>query len=394
MPRDVRDLMHFSRRAFLRASMLGSAALSAPGGLDVALAAIARGPRVRAEGYGPLVADPAGLLDLPAGFHYRMLSPGILDADREQEGRFASTLSNGDPVPAQHDGMAAFAGPRDVTILVRNHELNLWDAPFVDAGRLRPYDPVTGGGTTTLWVDQDRQLVKSFASLSGTLRNCAGGRTPWNSWLTCEEITLIPGVKDAVNADLDDRVSQRHGYIFEVDAHATELAEPIPLKAMGRFRHEAVAVDPHTGIAYLTEDRDDGLLYRFRPAALARGAPPSALRIGDYAKGGVLEALRVRSRPRLHTQNHPDAPALRIGGQWEVDWVRIPEVDPDMDMQRVVSPVPPAPSEDTTGHGMGKFAKGAPKMDELHMAVARRGKNVDISIHYGDRALTETLKLK
>jgi len=119
-----------------------------------------------------------------------------------------------------------------------------------------------------------------------------------------------------------------------VDSRSEGLVDPVPLKAMGRFRHEAVAVDPLTGFAYLTEDRDDGLLYRFRPNALERGTAPSALRVGDYAKGGVLEALRVKSRPQLVTDNHGGRVAIRLGESHEVDWVRIDEVDPDMDMQR------------------------------------------------------------
>jgi len=180
--------------------------------------------------------------------------------------------------------MAAFAGPAGPTILVRNHELNLGEAPRADARRALPYDHLTGGGTTTLWVDAERNLVKAYPSLSGTLRNCAGGRTPWNSWLSAEEATQTPGAKDPVNAEQDPGVARRHGYLFEVDALSEHLMEPIPLTAMERFRHEAVAEDPRTGFAYLTEDRDDGLLYRFRPAALAHGTTPSALRVGDYAR--------------------------------------------------------------------------------------------------------------
>lgn len=325
--------MSWSRRSFLRASLLGFPGLLAPAGLDAALTAIARGPRRFAEGLGPLVADPAGLLDLPAGFQYRLLSPGTLDDGHDGAPRRSSKLDNGEPTPPLHDGMAAFAGPVGITILVRNHELNLDDAPMVDARRKRPYDARVGGGTTTLWVDAERTLVKSFPSLSGTLRNCAGGRTPWNSWLTAEETTLVPGEKDPVNADMDPGVAKRHGYIFEVDAMSEHLVEPIPLVAMGRFRHEAVAVDPETGIAYLTEDRDDGLLYRFRPDAVARGTHPSALRVGDYARGGTLEALRVKSRPRLLTRNQDGAPAMPLGALFEVDWVRIPNVDPAVDLE-------------------------------------------------------------
>ncbi len=324
--------MTWSRRGFLRASLLGTSGLFAPAAVPSALAAIARGPRAIVEGYGPLEPDPAGLLDLPAGFQYRMLSPGLTESQREQGERFTSRLSNGDPTPGLHDGMAAFAGPDGVTILVRNHELNLGDRPMVDPSRQRPYDARTGGGTTTLWVDRDRDLLKSFPSLSGTLRNCAGGATPWNSWLSAEETTYIPGAKDGVNADFDPGVDQRHGYVFEVDAMGDGLTEPLPIRAMGRFRHEAVAVDPETSDAYLTEDRDDGLLYRYRPAVIASGKRPSDLRLGDYARGGVLEALRVRKRAHLVTSNQLGRITMRVGHALQVDWVRIPEVDPAMDM--------------------------------------------------------------
>ncbi|MEQ1831834.1 MAG: alkaline phosphatase PhoX [Candidatus Eisenbacteria bacterium] len=304
----------------------------APPGVPRALAAIARGPRAIVEGYGPLVADTAGLLDLPAGFQYRMFSAGLTEEQRDQGERFTSRLSNGDATPGLHDGMAAFAGPGGVTVLVRNHEYNIGDRPMVDASRQRPYDARAGGGTTTLWVDAERNLVKSFPSLSGTLRNCAGGRTPWNTWLTAEETTYIPGAKNAENADLDPGIDRRHGYVFEVDALHEGLSEPIPLVAMGRFRHEAVAVDPETGYAYLTEDRDDGLLYRYRPAVIDSGKRPSELRFGDYARGGVLEALRIIKQPHAMTSNQAGRITTVIGRSLKVDWVRIPEVDPAMDL--------------------------------------------------------------
>lgn len=326
--------MRLSRRRFLRASALGASGLFVPGGVDSALAAIARGARAAAPGFGALQRDPAGLLDLPAGFQYRMLSAGTEADYTDGDPRFNSKLSDGTPTPARHDGMAAFPGPNGVTILVRNHEMDIGDTQGVDPKRERPYDSATTGGTTTLWVDRERKLVKSFGSLSGTLRNCAGGATPWGSWLTAEECTDTPGARNPVNADPTPRVKARHGYIFEVDSRTESLVAPIPLKAMGRFRHEAVAVDPATGFAYLTEDRDDGLLYRFRPAALDQDTKPSALRVGDYAIGGVLEALRVKSRPQLTTNNHGRKRAIALDESLEVDWVKIENVDPDMDMAR------------------------------------------------------------
>jgi secreted PhoX family phosphatase len=116
-----------------------------------------------------------------------------------------------------------------------------------------------------LWVDSERRVVRSFPSLSGTFRNCAGGATPWGSWLSAEECTYMPGPPDPMVHDKRPDVSRRHGYIYEVDSRAEGLVDPVPIVAMGRFYHEAVAVDPSTGFVYLTEDRDDGLLYRYRP---------------------------------------------------------------------------------------------------------------------------------
>lgn len=355
--------MTFSRRTFLRASLLSASGLLAPEGVLPAFAAMANGARGTAHGYGPLVADPAGLLDLPAGFQYRMLSPGFTRAAGDLGDRFRSSLSNGEPTPGLHDGMAAFAGPDGTTILVRNHELNLGDEPAVDRDRRRPYDTRTAGGTTTLWVNRDRELVKAFPSLSGTLRNCAGGRTPWGTWLTAEESCHVPGEKNAVNADMDPGVGQRHGYIFEVDSRSESLVDPVPLKAMGRFRHEAVAIDPATGYAYLTEDRDDGLLYRFRPAVLEQGKHPSDLRAGDYAFGGTLEALRVSARPQSVTSNWNGIAIAPDGRTHAIDWVPIPEYDPDMDMTHPAGDsvkeitAPTATRAQGFGRGCAQFAR-------------------------------------
>lgn len=318
---------------------------AAPTPIDSTLARMPRGPREFARGYGPLVPDPNGVLDLPAGFHYTILSSGVLASDLPRESRFARVWANGDSVPPQFDGMAAFAGPGGTTILVRNHEMNPWDRPMVDPARRRPYDVQGWGGTSTLWVSPDLRVTKEFASLSGTLRNCAGGATPWGSWLTCEECVYLPGAPDPRNADRTPDVRQRHGYVYEVDAHATDLVEASPIKPMGRFRHEAVAIDPHTGFAYLTEDRPDGLLYRFRPAVLAAGRRPASLHVGDYAKGGVLEALRVVGRPGLVTTNKPAPAAVRVGEPMRVDWVRIANVDPDDDDERDPEDPNPEPSK-------------------------------------------------
>jgi hypothetical protein len=325
--------MTYSRRRFLKTAAAASAGLAVPSALTTLFARAARGEHFEAHGYGPLVPDPDGLLDLPERFRYRVFSTAKLGADADP--RFSQRLSNGDLVPARHDGMAAFAGAAGITILVRNHELDPDQRPVVATVGPR-YDPLASGGTTTLWVDADRRLVRSFVSLAGTARNCAGGPTPWGSWLSAEECTYMPGPADARVHDRRPDVSQRHGYVFEVDARAESPVEPIPIKAMGRFYHEAVAVDPATGFAYLTEDRTDGLLYRFRPSVITRGVKRAKdLEVGDYARGGSLEALRIVDVPSARTQNWADGPPSFVPGhRHTVDWVAIPDVEPDVDMER------------------------------------------------------------
>jgi hypothetical protein len=381
-----------TRRSFLRNTLLGATGLLLGDGMLPAIAAIARGPQRFATGFGPLVPDPAGLLDLPAGFHYKLLSPGLLASQKSLGDRFQSTLSNGDPTPGLHDGMGAFAGPDGGTILVRNHEMNLGDGPAVDPARVRPYDAKLSGGTTTLWVDRHGNLTKSFASLSGTSRNCAGGVTPWGTWLTAEEAVYLPGRPDGHNADLDEGVAERHGYVFEVDARHEGLSAPVPLKAMGRFRHEAVAVDPVTGYAYLTEDREDGLFYRFRPAVLEQGRRPRDLRAGDLAKGGVLEALRVPSRPGLMAHNRAGVALTPQGPGLAVDWVRIADPDPDMDMEHPPGDPQGYRTAATATRAQG-YALGRTQFERSEGIAYARGSVYFCCTNGGPRALGQVFRL-
>jgi secreted PhoX family phosphatase len=168
------------------------------------------------------------------------------------------------------------------------------------------------GGTTTVVYDTENQTVRrQFLSLTGTIRNCAGGPTPWNSWLTCEET-----VQRA-----NDTFAKDHGYVFEVPATAQpQLAAPQPIKAMGRFNHEAVAVDPNSGAVYLSEDRGDGLFYRFLPNE------PGALQ-----KGGTLQACRVRKQASLDTRNWGEGPEISPGTTFEVEWMDLENVDTPTD---------------------------------------------------------------
>lgn len=258
-------------------------------------------------GYGPLRPVKAANADetylaLPEGFQYTVFS------------KTGAPMADGNPTPPRHDGMAAFAANGRIH-LVRNHEINnrIGKAGLALGDPKRAYDPLAGGGTTTLVIDpKTRQVVKDYVSLSGTLQNCAGGPTPWGSWITCEETILgktkITGSQDQQWGGFE----QNHGYCFEVPAFAEGMVAPVPLKAMGRFVHEAIAVDPKTGIVYETEDNNPSGLYRFIPK-----------RKGKLAEGGKLQMLAIKGRPDFDTRM-----GQKAGERLPVEWVDIANPDP------------------------------------------------------------------
>lgn len=299
-----------SRRRFLRGAALTAGGLSLAGPLTAlsqreaaARPGRGRGPRGDAllapdnGGYGPLV-EGSGDLWLPAGFSFVAF------------GRTGELMSDGRPTPSAHDGMAAFPGPEGTVRLVRNHELS--ERPPLDPARA--YDTAAGGGTVTLDFNPDAgELVRSFVSLSGTIRNCAGGPTPWGSWLSCEE-TTASGSPTSVEGFL----RRDHGYVFEVDAAAQETVEPVALDAMGRFSHEACAIDVERGEVLLTEDAGASGFFRFVPEA-------AELDVGALQEGGRLFMLAVDGRRAedLRTGQYP-------GKTYPVRWVPIAEPDPDL----------------------------------------------------------------
>lgn len=273
--------------------------------------------------YGPLVPDPAGVLDLPEGFSYKVIST---QGDEMDDGLL---------VPGKQDGMGTFAGENGRVIIVRNHEivptdkdLGAFGADNVNLGAIPKdgfYEFGSGdfpglGGTSTLVFNEETQEVETeFLSLAGTYRNCAGGVMPWGSWVTCEEDVTKAG-------HFEGKVEKEHGYIFEVPATSeVKLTAPVPIKEAGRFNHEAVAYDPVEGILYMTEDRHDGLLYRFIPN-----------KKGDLHSGGKLQALVVKNSPKFDTRNWPETagPDILQNIPMALEWIDLDDVEaPEDDLR-------------------------------------------------------------
>lgn len=262
--------------------------------------------KIKAFGYGelfPIAAKNTGetILALPKGFEYTVI------------GKKGDKLADGNATPRAHDGMATFETKGELRI-VRNHEITNSRLPIPGSAiGANPYDETAGGGTTTLVINPKTRLIeRDFVSLSGTLVNCAGGKTPWGSWISCEETTYgQTKFKDARGVEIGG-FAKPHGYCFEVPASANNALPPIPLKAMGRFVHEAVAIDPKTNIIYLTEDNNPAGFYRFLPNRSKR-----------LAEGGTLQILTVKDKPNFDTRK-----GLQNGATINATWMTIDNPDP------------------------------------------------------------------
>ncbi len=264
--------------------------------LGLSLATLVTHKQARARGFGDLIIDPDGILDLPEGFSYQILETAGDDMD------------DGYRVGGNPDGMACFAGPNGTLILMRNHEVGIGDVgngPY-KVGQTPPaqaYEPAAMGGVTRLVIDATTYArISSNLVLIGTIRNCAGGPSPWG-WLSCEENTDING-------------NYRHGYTFLCPVDVESVQAPQRIDGYGRFNHEAVAIDPSTNYAYLTEDRGDSCIYRFVPDAMnepfvGKLQALKVIGVGEYETGGMAEGEVV-----------------------DIEWIDIDNHDPNNDTIR------------------------------------------------------------
>ncbi len=265
--------------------------------------------------------DSNKIVDLNPHLSYNILS------------RKGNKMSDGYLVPGLPDGMGAFA-VKNKTVIIRNHELTKWthsrESAFsnpkkeIQALDNKHYDVKSFGGTTTMVYDNaSNKVVNEYLSLSGTIANCGGGITPWGTWLSCEE-----------HIEKKQNNQTPHGYVFEVSPLGDSLEIPRPLKKMGRFNHEAVAFDKFNQ-AYLTEDRNDGLIYKFIPERI------------NSLKKGELFALRIDDNTFTDFRNWSKSLVTK-NKRFNIEWIKIEEHDPIEDSVRF------------EGHykGATKFARG------------------------------------
>ncbi len=267
-------MTHISRRRLIA----GAASTGAVFGLGSTFwnRAIAEPATPGTGPYGDLREPDDNGLALPAGFTSR-----IVARTGEPVGR------TGYLWPTAPDGAAVFATSSGGWIQTVNHETIA----------------TAGGGVSAIEYDGSGAIVDAYRILAGTNVNCAGGPSPWGTWLSCEEYDLTEATEPAVPGfPFGPGVA---GQVWECDP-AGSTTDGVALPALGKFSHEAVAIDPATNVVYLTEDQGDGHFYRFTPDTANVGG------VADLTSG-TLEAAVLAS------------PEAVPAGSSAVSWIEIPD---------------------------------------------------------------------
>ena len=257
--------------------------------------------------FGPLKSGSGDLLALPEGFSYRVVAVSG-----------ETTLTSGEKTPERPDGTLVVA-TRSGYRLVQNHEASPGATDPVPLTRGTVYDSgALGGGCTVIDVDRHGKRLAEWVGISGTYSNCAGGPTPWGTWLTCEETEAKAGTATRTGTTL----AKDHGYVFEVFPDVPGRQSPKPIKAWGRAAHEAVVIEPSRRRVYLTEDASGptGLFYRWSGPKLG---PYIADRLAHDA--GTLEALAVIADDGDVLTDLAYVTSAEIGRPWKTRWVDVPD---------------------------------------------------------------------
>ncbi|MEO3859783.1 alkaline phosphatase PhoX [Acrocarpospora sp. B8E8] len=318
--------MSISRRQILT----GSAATATAVGLSVAgvLPSLAGTPAMADASTGasgrplrpfpPLKDDPNGILALPEGFSYKIVT---------REGVTDMSFGQG-KTPGWHDGTGVVSMKHAGLTIIQNHEMSphmsQYGVPHIPGTVYDPGAP-NAGGCTVITTDPNGNLTAEWVGISGTVRNCAGGVTPWGTWLTCEESSNAAGTTWSAGGQTG-RYEKNHGYVFEVFPTDSASQLPKPIKAFGRFDHEALAVEPKRRRVYLSEDASgpNGLFYRWTASA-GRLEQGIANQLGDTE--GTLEAMQIRLDDGSIVPDVAYITSAQLGRPFNVTWIEVPDRD-------------------------------------------------------------------